>query len=301
MRIDVECIPCFARQALLTVRRATDDDAVQLRVMKEVGRLVADISPEMCPPELAEQIYGIISSMTGNEDPYVADKKSANDLVLGLEPEFQEVLNKSEDALLECVKLAISGNYIDLGLTSDYGDIGVKAREVLAAGLGVDDYAQFRETLTKAAHVLVIGDNTGEIVFDRMLIERMSKVSDCRFTYMVRGRPVINDVTIEDAVTVGIDRLAAVADTGDGAPGLVLSRCSEEARRLFMSADMVISKGQGNYEALSDAPRDIFFLLLSKCDAVSRELDTTLGAAVLKHHVAMQTSLPSSLDAGACS
>ncbi len=286
MRIDVECLPCFVRQALLTVRCATDDDAVQLRVMKEVGRLVAEVSPDMCPPDLAERIYGTISSMSGNDDPYVEEKRSANNLVLGLEPEFRDVLDNSDDPLLAAVKLAISGNVIDLGITSDYGDIGMKARAALAAELGVNDYASFRSTLQKAAHVVVVGDNTGEIVFDRMLIEEMSKVSDCRFTYMVRGRPVINDVTIEDALTVGIDRLAAIADTGGGAPALVLARCSEEAMNLFMSADMVISKGQGNYESLSDAPRDIFFLLLSKCDVVSRELDTTRGASVLKHHVA---------------
>jgi len=286
VRIDVECIPCFARQALLTVRCATTDDAIQLSVMKEVGRLIADVSPDMCPPELAEQIYGVISALSGNEDPYKAEKHRANKLVLDLEPEFRDVLSKSDDALFSCVKLAISGNSIDLGITSDYGDIGVKAREVLAASLGVDDYASFRRSLEGAAHVLVVGDNTGEIVFDRMLIEQMRKVSDCRFTYMVRGRPVINDGTAEDAVAVGIDRLATIADTGDGAPGLVLSQCSEEAMNLFMTADMVISKGQGNYEALSDAPRDVFFLLLAKCDVVSRELDTTLGAAVLKHHVA---------------
>jgi len=286
VRINVECIPCFARQALLTVRCATTDDAIQLRVMKEVGRLIADVSPDMCPPELAEQIYGVISALSGNEDPYKAEKQRANKLVLDLEPEFRDVLCKSDDALFSCVKLAISGNSIDLGITSDYGDIGVKAREVLAASLGVDDYASFRRSLEGAAHVLVVGDNTGEIVFDRMLIEQMRKVSDCRFTYMVRGRPVINDGTAEDAVAVGIDCLATIADTGDGAPGLVLSQCSEEALNLFMTADMVISKGQGNYEALSDAPRDVFFLLLAKCDVVSRELDTTLGAAVLKHHVA---------------
>lgn len=284
MKIDVECVPCFVRQALATVRRATDDTSLQWRVMIEVGRLVNELSPDMCPPEFAERVYSVIAAVTGNDDPYLEDKKRANSLVLELEPGFRDILGASDDALLAAVKLAISGNSMDLGVVADFGDIGACAEAMLSEELGVDDYMSFAHCLGKASHVVFVGDNAGEIVFDRMLIEEMRKARDCRFTYVVRGRPVINDVTIEDARTVGIDRVAAIVDTGAGAPGLVLTECSDAVRSLFLSADMVVAKGQGNYEALSDAPRDVFFLLLAKCPVVSREFAVPVGAAVVKHH-----------------
>ena len=284
MKIDVECVPCFVRQALVTVRRATDDKSLQWRVMKDVGRLVDEMSPDMSPPEFAERVYGVIAAVTGNDDPYLEDKNRANTLVLGLEPGFKDALRTADDALLAAVKLAISGNSMDLGVVADFGDIGACARAMLSEELGVGDYVSFARCLGKASQVVFVGDNAGEIVFDRMLIEEMRKVRDCRFTYVVRGRPVINDVTIEDARTVGIDRVATIVDTGAGAPGLVLKECSQAVRSLFLSADMVVAKGQGNYEALSDAPRDVFFLLLAKCPVVSREFAVPVGAAVVKHH-----------------
>lgn len=284
MNIDVECVPCFVRQALATVRRATDDESLQWRVMKEVGRLVNEMSPGMCPPEFAERVYGVIGAATGNDDPYLEDKSRANSLVLALEPGFKDALQTADDALLAAVKLAISGNSMDLGVVADFGDIGACAEAMLSEEPGVDDYVSFARCLGKASHVVFVGDNAGEIVFDRMLIEEMRKVRDCRVTYVVRGRPVINDVTVDDARTAGIDRVATVVDTGAGAPGLVLTECSEAVRSLFLSADMVVAKGQGNYEALSDAPRDVFFLLLVKCPVVSREFAVPVGAAVVKHH-----------------
>jgi len=284
LKIDVECVPCFVRQALATVRRATDDESLQWLVMRDVGHLLDGLSTDTSPPEFAERVYGIIGAVTGNDDPYLEDKKRANSLVLELEAGFKDMLRTADDAMLTAVKLAISGNSMDLGVVADYGDVAALAKAMLSEELVVDDYASFARCLGQASHVVFVGDNAGEIVFDRMLIEEMRKVHACRFTYVVRGRPAINDVTIEDARTAGIDRVAVIVDSGSGAPGLVLAECSDAVRSLFLSADMVVAKGQGNYEALSDAPRDVFFLLLVKCPVVSREFAVPVGAAVVKHH-----------------
>jgi len=284
LNIDVECVSCFVRQALAAARRATDDTSLQWHVMIEVGRLVNELSPDMCPPEFAERVYGVVAAVTGNDDPYLEDKKRANALVLELEPGFKDMLRTADDALLAAVKLAISGNAMDLGVVAEFGDVGGRAKAMLSEELAGGDYGSFARCLRQASHIVFVGDNAGEVVFDRMLIEEMRKVHDCSFTYVVRGRPVINDVTIEDARTAGIDRVAAIVDTGAGAPGLVLKECSNTVRNLFLSADMVVAKGQGNYEALSDAPRDVFFLLLVKCPVVSREFAVPVGAAVVKHH-----------------
>jgi len=283
VKIHVECIPCFVRQACETVCRVTSDEGMRWQAVQEVCALVRETPDDSCPPSFAERVYDAIAAITGNNDPFVAEKKQANELALGLEPRFREILSSVPDPLLAAVKFSIAGNSMDLGVVREYGDVGSLAEAMLASPLGIDDYTAFRRSLSHAGHVLMVGDNNGEIVFDRLLIEEMRKVRDCRFTYVVRGRPVINDITMEDAREVGIDRIAEVVDSGAGAPGLLLSACSKEVRDRFLSADMVVSKGQGNYESLSNAPRDVFFLLMVKCQVVSRDLHAPVGVAVVKH------------------
>ena len=284
MRINVECIPCFTRQAIATTRRCTDDPAIEWEVVRRVSRLIAELSPESTPPDFAADVYGVVSEFTGVDDPFCAQKVEANNLAMAVVAELGNGIEDFPDPLLAAVKLSIAGNSMDLGVVTEFGDVGDLARRVMETDLGVDDYEELRARVKAAKDILVIGDNTGEIVFDRVLIERMRRINHCRYTYMVRGRPVINDVTRKDATDVGIDGVAEVADTGAGTPGLVLSTCSKDAHERFMNADLVISKGQGNYESLSDAPREVFFLLLAKCDVVSRELQVPVGSAVAKHH-----------------
>lgn len=285
MRINVECIPCFARQAILTTRRCTDDPAIEWEVIRRVAELISDMSPQTTPPDFAAGVYGVIAELTGVEDPFKAPKLEANKLAMAVVSELGNGIEDFPDPLLAAVKLAIAGNSMDLGVVSEFGDVGDLARRVMETDLGVDDYGALLSRVKNASDILVIGDNTGEIVFDRVLIEQMRRVNDCHYTYMVRGRPVINDVTMQDAKDVGIVGVAEVVDTGAGTPGLVLSVCSEDAYERFMNADLVIAKGQGNYESLSDAPREVFFLLLAKCDVVSRDLQVPVGSAVVKRHL----------------
>ncbi len=286
MKMDVPCIACFVRQAVETVERATNDPALRLSAIKEVCSLVDSVSAETTPPDFAERVYATIYRMTDNADPFVDVKRAANELVLALEPRLQEAVKESREPLLSAIKLSIAGNSMDLGVVREYGDVNGLAEHVLVTDLAVDDYGAFVEGLQTSEHVVIVGDNNGEIVFDRMLLEQMKRVRDCRYTYVVRGGPVINDVTRQDAIGVGIDRLARIVDTGAAAPGLVLARCSDEARRVFLGADVVVSKGQGNYEALSDAPREVFFLLLVKCGVVSKDLSAPVGGAVVKRRAA---------------
>lgn len=283
MKIDVECISCFVRQACETVSRVTSDSETRWRVIREVCVLMKLVTPDICPPELAERVYDTIAMVTGNGDPFVAEKRRANELALSLVPQFRETLASIPDRLLAAIKFSLAGNSMDLGVVREYGDVGALAEAMIGGRLGIDDCESFRDVLSRAQHVLIVGDNSGEIVFDRLLIEEMARVRACRYTYVVRGRPVINDVTIEDARSVGIDRIAEVVESGSGAPGLLLASCARNLQEMFESADMVVSKGQGNYESLSDASRDLFFLLMVKCNVVSRHLNAPVGAAVVKH------------------
>ncbi|NLE94113.1 MAG: DUF89 family protein [Dehalococcoidia bacterium] len=284
MRIQVECVACFVRQGLETVARASSDAEVCWQAVRRVCAIAGETASDITPPELAERVYDAVAAVTGISDPFIEEKHRANEIAMGLRTHFESILADAQDPLLAAIKFSIAGNSMDLGIVTEYGDVGALAEAMLAAPLGIDDYEAFRHRLSQARHVVMIGDNNGEVVFDRLLIEQMKKVRGCRYTYVVRGRPVINDVTAKDAHAVGIDLVADVADTGSGMPGLVLSACSPEARRLFATADLVVSKGQGNYEALSEAPRDVFFLLMVKCQVVSRDLRAPVGVAVVKHH-----------------
>jgi len=284
MNIHVDCIPCFLRQALETVARVTADEAVHWRVVKAISALASDVGPCESPPQFAERAYDAVAAITGVADPFVAQKREANDLVHSIAPRLRKALTSSQDPLLAAVKLSIAGNSMDLGVVRRYGDVGALADSMLAAPLGVDDYARFRQSLMQARHVLMVGDNNGEVVLDKMLIEQMRLLRDCHYTYVVRGRPIINDVTRADALSVGMQEVADIVDTGSGMPGLVLSASSVAVRELFFAADMVVAKGQGNYEGLSDAPRDVFFLSMVKCPVISRHLDAPVGVAAVKHH-----------------
>ena len=210
MRIDVECIPCFVRQARETVCRVTSDDTLRWRAMREVCALVGAVTTDMCPPLFAERVYDTVASVTGIPDPFIAEKRRANELASSIEPRLREVLKRTADPLLAAMKFSIAGNSMDLGVVQEYGDVGALADSMLAAPLGVDDYRSFRERLAVARHVLVVGDNNGELVLDRLLIEEMQQMRSCRYTYVVRGRPVINDVTRDDALSVGMDRVADI-------------------------------------------------------------------------------------------
>jgi len=284
MKITPECLVCFTRQARETAERATPDYDLRSQVMRRVSALVKSASPSMCPPEFAERVYDVVAEVTGNLDPFVEEKRLANGLAIGLEPRFRELLSSVSDPVRAAIQFSIAGNSMDLGVVREYGDVGALAEALLTRPLGIDDYQSFREELSRADHVLIVGDNNGEIVFDRLLIEEMRKLRPCRYTYVVRGRPVINDVTHEDARSVGIDCVADIVENGCGAPGLLLSSCPADLLSTFQAADMVIAKGQGNYESLSDAPRDVFFLLMVKCDVVARDINAPVGAAVVMHY-----------------
>jgi hypothetical protein len=178
--------------------------------------------------------------------------------------------------------LAIAGNSIDLGPQSSYGDINSIVDEALVSRLAANDYEMFRKSIEKSSRILYLGDNAGEIVFDRILIEEVRQLKEVEIDFVVREKPIINDATLDDAISVGMDKVARIISSGCDAPGTILSQCSPEMLELYHSADMIIAKGQGNYESLSGEARGIFFLLKAKCQVVAKLLGVNVGDALLK-------------------
>jgi len=284
MKTHLECIPCFIKQSLEAARMATNDEGIHERVIKEVMEHLQNISFKDSPPELSKDVHSIIRSITNSNDPYKKVKEESNENAKKLYPTLKELVNTADDPLLAAIQLSIVGNVIDFGTFKRF-DINDSINTNMREKFVDNGYSRFKEVLNNSRSVLYLGDNTGETFFDRLLLEEISKKVK-QITYVVKANPVINDALFEDAVFAGIDKIARVIEGDAGqdrsTPGILLKFASEEFLENFNSADMVISKGQGNYESLNLSDREIFFLLMVKCPLVGADIGINEGSFVLK-------------------
>ena len=277
MKTYLDCFPCFLNQALRAARIATDDEKKVKEVLDEVGMMLKNIPLESSPPETGRLIYRKVSEITGNWDPYREIKDKSTKKALSLYPSLKSHVEKSNDSLLAAIRIAIAGNVIDFGAGRAF-DIEKDTAETLKKDFVICDYGRFKDCLDKADEILYIGDNAGECVFDKVLIEEMKKPT----IYVVRNTPVINDATYEDAVKAGIDKVATILSSGTDAPGTILKTCSLKFKNVYKSSKFIISKGQGNYEALSNEKHTIFFLLKVKCQVIANDIGAGEGDIILK-------------------
>ncbi|MEA2052095.1 MAG: ARMT1-like domain-containing protein [Euryarchaeota archaeon] len=277
MRTYLDCIPCFFNQALRAGRIATGDERKLKKLLDEIGLMLRDIPLESSPPETGMLIYEKVREMTGVFDPYKELKMASTEKALALYPALKDKVEKSNDKRLTAIRIAIAGNVIDFGVNRNF-NIEEEIDIVLKKDFAIFDYDKFKAQLDKTDEILYIGDNAGESVFDRILIEEMKKP----VIYVVRAIPVINDVTYEDAIQAGIDKVATILSSGTSAPGTVLETCNAEFKKIYKNSKLVISKGQGNYEGLSDENRAIFFLLKAKCWVIANDIDVNEGDIILK-------------------
>ena len=287
MRTYFDCIPCFLRQSLDSVRLITDDERIHEELMRQVLALACKMDLRQSPPAMAQQIHKLIRKLTGVQDPYRRIKDRFNRLALQMYPELKNRVATSADPLETAVRLAIAGNIIDFGVNSDLEEshIEIIIAESLTAPLDMGVLEDFKQAAAQAENILYLGDNAGEIVFDRLLIELLG----CkRITLVVKAGPIINDATIEDAIDTGLSDVVKVIDNGSDAPGTILRSCSESFRRRFNEADLIVAKGQGNYETLNNVDKEVFFILRAKCPVIARHLGCEIGSLVLtKNEVRM--------------
>jgi uncharacterized protein with ATP-grasp and redox domains len=279
MRTSLDCIPCLVRHALESARHASPDIAFQEKVMREVlGAISA--GPMKDPPVLmGGYIHRLVRNLTGLDDPYRQAKDQFNLLALRLYPEMKERVRQSADPLEAAARWAIAGNIIDFGLDGrlDHAEVQRVIQRAMTDPL-IGDVPRFKAAVAAARDILYLADNAGEIVFDRLLIEQ---IGPHKITLAVRGRPVVNDATRADAEAAGLSGMVEIIDNGSDVPGTHLPECSAAFRQRFDRADLVIAKGQGNFETLGDLDRNIFFLLKAKCAVVARELNCERGSMVV--------------------
>ncbi len=279
MRTYLDCIPCVMQQALRAGRMATSDEKKLKLILDKTGELIKTISMEATPAETGAKVYQIVNEITGVKDPYKDIKQQHIKETKAIYPELEQIVENAEDRLLTAIKIAIAGNVIDLGVNKAF-DIVTDVKTILEQDFAVFDYLAFKEQLAKSKNVLYIGDNVGESVFDKILIIELKRP----VKYAVRAIPIINDVTWEDAVASGLDKVAELVDSGCKSPGVILEQSTPEFLKLFNTADLVISKGQGNFEGLSGCNRQVFFLLKAKCRIIANHLGVEEGAIILKEH-----------------
>ncbi|HUU19455.1 MAG TPA: ARMT1-like domain-containing protein [Sedimentisphaerales bacterium] len=287
MKIFLDCIPCFIRQALDAARLATDDEQIHEQVVRNILSLASDLDMSQSPPVLGQQIHRVIRELVGMEDPYHKIKKQFNELALKLYSELRKLIIRSEYPLATAVRLAIAGNIIDFGVNSKLqeSELEKTISECLAAEFSGLQLKPFQQAVNEAEEILYIADNAGEIIFDRLLIEQLPIE---KVTVVVKGRPVINDATMEDAELAGLPKVVEVIDNGSDGPGTILESCSHYFRNRFTRADLFIAKGQGNYETLSEVNKNIFFILKAKCPVIAGDLGCEVGEMIFRKSKAFE-------------
>ncbi|HHU63816.1 MAG TPA: DUF89 family protein [Clostridiales bacterium] len=281
MKQFIECMPCYLTQVISALKLTDIDEKKQCEIVKEVSKIYSDINPEKTPAENSTLFLLEAYKHMGQPDPFKEAKKQSNRFALAFFKDMEKRVLKSDDPLFTSIKLAVAGNIIDMGINPDY-DLDNSIDRALKEGFVRNDYDKFRKYLEKADRVLILGDNSGEIVFDKLMVRQLKNYCP-NIVYAVKGGPILNDATMEDALEVGMDKEAEVIDTGTNYIGVVLDKCSDTFLRYFHSADLIIGKGQGNYESLEgtkEAGDRTFFMLRAKCHQVARHLGVELMDAV---------------------
>ena len=283
MKIYTGCVPCFARQAVEAAEMATDDEVLRQDIIRKALHALAELPYDKTPPHAGVVIHRIVKEMVGDIDPYEELKTIYNQRSLDLYDEMKEIVAQSQNTLETASRLAIAGNNIDFGIRSNSENIDLHEviEETLERPLSINHLKQFGKSLDHATSILYIADNAGEIVFDRVLVEEIPDYQD-RVTFVVKGAPILNDATMEDALEAGLADIVRVIDNGCDAPGTIIELCSEPFIEELKGADLIIAKGQGNYETLSDVPHNVFFLLKAKCPVIARDLDVRVGDLILE-------------------
>lgn len=280
MKLFLDCLPCLLNQALEISRiTAKDDFKVQQTIMEESIEILSRYRNYRNAPELARDIHAVVKRVTGDPDPYSDIKKKHITQALSLKPDVEKFLKDKNFSLYWTLKTAAAGNVMDAAINRDV-DIVKILHDELNAEFDICDTGIFEEKFRRSNKILIIGDNAGETVFDTYLA---AYFKDKDVVYAVRSEPVINDATLDDARDSGLEEHAVIVSSGCNAPGLIPEEASPEFINILNEADVIIAKGQGNFEALSDSDVDVFYLLKAKCPMIARRLGTSVQSYVFVH------------------
>ena len=273
MRLNPECIPCLLGNQLERYPKDIDNSK-KISYMQAILRVIADASDSMSAPMIMREITKIQRQMFGNEMDYSEIKRHFNQLMLEKEMDVQKEINASEDELKLAIQFAIIGNFIDFGAMKSVDE--QKLEEFLHSARDIsvneEEYISLRKDILDAKKITHLTDNCGEIVMDKLLIHVIQKMNpDANLTVLVRGEQVLNDATLEDAVQVGLTEMADVRGNGSDIAGTCIEELSEEARKIIYDSDVILAKGQGNFETMQMCGLNVYYIFMCKCEMFARK------------------------------
>ena len=283
MNIASECLSCIISQSERVSKAIGADEELSKKILLHVSLSSKEFDFSKTPPEVASDVYEDMAKMAGKSDLYKELKELSSKKAQKFIPSLKKTLQDSDDKLNTLLKIAVAGNVIDLASEVSF-DLENELDKIFHTDFAINDTKILQERLKSAKTLLYIGDNVGEHIFDYLAIETLQKLyPSLHVSYMVRGNPIINDVTMLEAKEAGFDKLCNLIDSGVNTPGFVYHRATTEAKELFDSADVVITKGMGNYECLSPSPRkNLLYLLKVKCAVVANSLGKEIGDIICK-------------------
>ncbi|PHS59020.1 MAG: hypothetical protein COB17_00320 [Sulfurimonas sp.] len=283
MNIDKECFSCIINQSIRVADAIKASKSLKNKLSSSVQEMSKDFSYDNNPPEIASYVYEKMAKIANKEDLYDELKEASTKKALSFVPLLKQKLLKSGNKLLTSTKIAVAGNVIDLAAAVEF-DLAEELEKIFDTNFTIDDVELLRQKLEISKEVLVIGDNVGEHIFDYMYIDTLKNLyPKIKFYYMVRGNPIINDVTMKEAKEAGFDKLCILIDSGVNTPGFTYNRANDKSKKIFDKVDLVISKGMGNYECLSPSHRkNICFLLKVKCNVVAKSLKKEVADIICK-------------------
>jgi len=289
MLLRPDCIPCILRMTITSLRKLPLDENSVKTLYTDILEIPAlhGLDWDTTSVEVIEDIWKKIVKRVDTPDPFSSEKSNQNEKIMDLYPHLEKMVDTAADPLYMAVKLSILGNSMDLMVADTSVTIENSISEKVKVPLSGENYSKFKQQLKASKHLLIFGDNAGEIVLDKLLIETLKKIHQLEITYVVRSVATLNDATIKEAKSVGLDKIVTVIGNGiDGPlPGTLLNRCSSEVNDLVRRSDLIISKGGGNFDTLDEERKhlnkNISFLLLSKCDPYCNHFDMQLYHPIL--------------------
>ncbi len=281
MNIKPDCLVCIYNQALKTTKLLGLDDEKTANILFEVAKILPNYSLNFTPPEIAKDTYALIEKMTNNQDPLKKAKDISIKEAKSFKPFLYEEIEKSDNKLLTALKIAVAGNVIDFGAKEQF-NLKKILNDIFHTPFKIDNFKDLEKKLSSAKKVVILGDNAGENIFDIILADVLKSLYDIELFYFVRGKPIINDVTIKEANNSDMPKFAKIIDTGVPTPGFDLKYANEISKEIFYDADVVISKGMGNFESLYQiSKREVFYLFIVKCNVVANAINADIKDIIL--------------------
>jgi uncharacterized protein with ATP-grasp and redox domains len=283
MNLRPDCFACLYNQMLRVGKALKCDDACAIGIMERSAGWIAELEPHQTPPEAAAILYPALSELLGREDLYAEQKEESIRRAQALLPFVEEKIAAAADPLDAALRAAVAGNVIDFATEVSF-ELEEEIERIFEAEFAIDDKEIFLRRLTDARRLVVLGDNAGEHCFDKVMIRILrERFPALEVDYFVRGRPIINDVTVAEAQAIGMEEVATIVDSGVDTPGFLTNRASPAARERYEAADLILAKGMGNFECMESwADARVFFLFKVKCGVVGRLVGEEIGALVCK-------------------